>query len=353
MAPKAALSQQDLAYRDEIRALKAKWGQELVIQTHHYQRAEVVALNDFVGDSYQLAKNARDAQGARYIVFCGVRFMAEAADVLRRASQVVVHPDPQSGCPLADYAPAEQAEDAWDAIARIRGPEAVMPLVYMNSSAELKAMVGRHGGSVCTSSNAPRAFEWGFGQRQVVFFFPDEHLGRNTANRLGIAPDQVVVWDPTSADGGLEVGAIERARVILWKGYCHVHTHFTVEQIRQARQSHPGCKVVVHPECPVEVVAAADGNGSTSYLVQQAEQAPPGSTLVIGTEINLIARLASGHPDKTILPLARSLCPNMFRISLKKLRDAVASLPDPLEVVRLAEDVKADARLALDRMLSI
>ncbi len=352
MSENENLTTEDVKRLEEIREHKEKWGRELVILTHHYQRAEVVSLNDFVGDSYQLARNARDAEGARFIVFCGVRFMAEAADVLRRESQVVVHPDPRSGCPLADFAPAGRAEEAWEAITAVRGADDVMPLVYMNSLAELKAFVGRHGGSVCTSSNARRAFEWSFEQRPVVFFFPDEHLGRNTARGMGIEPDRVMLWDPDQPGGGIPTDELERARVILWKGHCHVHTHFTPEMIVASREKYPGARVVVHPECTAEVVMAADGAGSTSYLVKQVLEAEPGSTLVIGTEINLVSRLAREHPECTVVPLDRSLCPNMFRISLKKLLDSVRLLPDP-EVVEVPENIKRDARLALDRMLSL
>jgi len=222
----------------------------------------------------------------------------------------------------------------------------------MNSLAELKAFVGRHGGSVCTSSNARRAFEWGFEQRPVVFFFPDEHLGRNTARGMGIEPERVMLWDPDQPGGGIPTDELERARVILWKGHCHVHTHFTPGMIVAAREKYPGARVVVHPECTAEVVMAADGAGSTSYLVKQVIEAEPGSTLVIGTEINLVSRLAREHPGCTVVPLDRSLCPNMFRISLKKLLDSVRSLPDP-EVVEVPENIKRDARLALDRMLSL
>ncbi len=349
------LSDVETQYSEEIVAMKKKRGSELVILTHHYQRQEVVSLNDFVGDSLQLAKNARDAEGAKYIVFCGVRFMAEAAEVLRRKNQVVIHPDPMSGCPLADYAPADGAEMAWEEITDVVDKDDVMPLVYMNSSAALKAMVGRNGGSVCTSSNTARAFQWAMKKRRVVFFLPDENLGRNTALSLGISPEQIAVWDPTEDHGGLTRDQISSAKVILWKGYCHVHTHFSTKDIQRAREKFPGCRVVVHPECPPDVVDASDGSGSTAYIVKQAEQAPAGSTLVVGTEVNLVSRLASEYEDKKIVALSRSLCPNMFRISIRKLRDSVASLPNPDKdkVVSLSDEVKGEAVIALDRMLSI
>ena len=352
MIDRKHLSQEDEARCEEISSLKRQWGEQLIILTHHYQRAEVVAFHDFVGDSYQLAASARDAEAARYIVFCGVRFMAEAAEVLRRDSQVVIHPAPEAGCPLADYAPVEKADEAWQAISEIKGAEAVMPLVYMNSSVELKGMVGRNGGSVCTSSNAGRAFEWGLSQRQAVFFFPDEHLGRNTARGLGIEPGLCVVWDPDQANGGIEPDTLRQAKVILWKGHCHVHTDFTTEQIANARTKLPEAKIFVHPECRQEVVMAADGAGSTSYLVSQVEKATKGSTIIIGTEVNLVSRLAMEHPELKVIPLARSLCPNMFRISLKRLLDSLRSIPHP-EVVKVNQADKQDAQLALTRMLSI
>ena len=337
---------------EEIQKLKAKWGKELILLAHHYQRHEIADLGDRLGDSYQLAQAASEAEEARFIVFCGVKFMAEAAEILRRDNQVVVHPAEEAGCPLADFAPTDQAEEAWEHIAGVRGADSVMPLVYMNSSAALKAMVGRYGGSVCTSSNAGRAFEWGFKEREVVFFFPDEHLGRNSARGVGIPPEQVVVWDPEQAGGGIDEQDLKEAKAILWKGFCHVHTAFVPQDIQQARERFPDARVLVHPECPAEVVIAADGNGSTAYLVKEVENAEPGSTLVIGTEINLVSRLARDHQDRTVIPLKRSLCPNMFRISPKRLLDSLRSLPEP-EVVTLSEEVKKDAKLALERMLSI
>ena len=337
---------------EEIKKLKDKWGKELILLAHHYQRHEIADLGDRLGDSYELARAASQAEEARFIVFCGVRFMAEAAEVLRRESQVVVHPVAEAGCPLADFAPTDQAEKAWEYIAGVRGQDAVMPLVYMNSSAALKAMVGRYGGSVCTSSNAGRAFEWAFKQRQAVFFFPDEHLGRNSANGVGIPPEQVVVWDPQREGGGIEPGALKNAKAILWKGYCHVHTNFTPEDVQAARQRFPGARVLVHPECPVEVTSLTDGAGSTSYLVKEVENAAPGSTLVIGTEVNLVTRLARDHRDRTVVPLKDSLCHDMSRITPENLLDSLRSLPEP-EAVSLPEDVKKDAKLALERMLSI
>ncbi len=337
---------------EEVKKLKDKWGKEVIVLAHHYQRHEIADLGDRLGDSYELARAASQAGEARFIVFCGVRFMAEAAEILRRENQVVVHPVEEAGCPLADFAPRDQAEEAWEYIAKVRGADAVMPLVYMNSSAALKAMVGRYGGSVCTSSNAGRAFEWGLERREAVFFFPDEHLGRNSSRGVGIDEDRVVVWDPHREGGGIETEALKNARAILWKGHCYVHTNFTPEDVQAARKRFPEARVLVHPECPVEVTSLADGAGSTSYLVKEVESAAPGSTLVIGTEVNLVTRLARDHRDRTVVPLKDSLCQDMFRISPQNLLDSLRSLPDP-RAVSLPEDVKKDAKLALERMLSI
>jgi len=347
-----SLDPMDRERLEEIRALRARWAEELLLLAHHYQRPEVAGLGDRLGDSYELARFAREAAGARFIVFCGVRFMAEAAEVLRREGQRVIHPAPESGCPLADFAPAGAVAQALERLAAVRGPAGVMPLVYMNSSAELKALVGRQGGAVCTSSNAPRAFRWALAARGALLFLPDEHLGRNTARELGFSGEDVAVWDPDSPEGGLAEERLARARVVLWKGHCHVHTSFTVEDVAYARARLPGARILVHPECPEPVVRAVDGAGSTSYLVREARAAAPGSTLVIGTEVNLVARLARELPDRAIVPLRRSLCGNMFKISLRRVLEALRALPEA-EAVRLPEDLRADARAALERMLEI
>jgi quinolinate synthase len=347
-----ALEQIEAELGRRIAEARARWGEELVLLAHHYQRPEVAALGDRLGDSYELARFAREAERARFILFCGVRFMAEAAEVLRRDGQRVIHPAPESGCPLADFARAEDAVSALAGLAAVRGPRGVMPLVYMNSSAELKALVGREGGAVCTSSNAPRAFRWALEKRGALLFLPDEHLGRNTARGLGLTGQELAVWDPDSPGGGLSEERIARARVFLWKGHCHVHTAFSVEDVAFARARHPGARILVHPECPEPVVLAVDGAGSTAYLVAEARAAPPGSTLVIGTEVNLVTRLARELADRVILPLRRSLCGNMFKVSLGRVAAALEALPEA-EPVRLAESVRAEARLALERMLEI
>lgn len=334
-----------------LRQALSHLGPDVLLLTHHYQRAEVVALGHRVGDSYELARAAAENRLARTVVFCGVRFMAEAAEVLRREDQRVVHPEPLAGCPMADMADASQAEIAWRAL-EAAGAKDLLPVVYMNSSAQLKAWVGERGGCVCTSSNAQRAFVWALARSRRLMFLPDEHLGRNTARGMGIPESETVLWDPKLPGGGVAPSALTRARLVLWKGFCHVHTAFTVEQVRAARERWPGARVLVHPECPSEVVLAADGSGSTAYLVRAAAEAAPGSTLVIGTEINLVSRLAAHYPDRTIVPLSRSLCPNMYRLSPEKLLAVLENLAVQPSV-EVPAHVKAGALLSLQRMLDL
>ena len=346
-------SNQDMV--QAIRAAKAELGSRMVVLAHHYQRPEIVELGDFRGDSFELSRIASE-QTAEHIVFCGVHFMAESARILAKPDQRVYHPNLNAGCPMADMAEEGDVERAWAELAEVLGSDSsVIPLCYMNSNAAVKAFCGRRGGAVCTSSNADKAFRWAFGQGERILFVPDEHLGRNTSNSLGIDRDRVVVWDFREPYGGLTKDQIREAKVYLWKGYCHVHTWYTPEHIAEARARMPGCKVVVHPECREEVVAAADGVGSTSYLVNYVKNAPVGSTIVIGTEINLTSRLAYEHPDKRVVELSRSLCPNMFRINVRKLHETIVGLGDTSQIgeILIADDHIRDARLALDRMLAI
>jgi quinolinate synthase len=342
----------DAEHLEAIRVVRARWRREVLLLAHHYQRPEIVAEADRVGDSYELSRAASEERDARFIVFCGVRFMAEAAEILRQPHQRVIHPAPEAGCPMADMASVEDAQAAWEALCAARGPEAVMPVVYMNSSAALKALVARHGGCVCTSSNAGRAFRWALAKREALLFFPDEHLGRNTARELKLPGEELVVWNPREPDGGVPAAVLRRARVILWKGFCHVHTTFRVSDVDLARERHPGARVLVHPECPADVVQRADGSGSTSYLVRAVKEAPRGSVLVIGTEINLVTRLAHEHPDRQVLPLGPSLCHNMFRISPRRVREALESL-SVAEAVELPAEIKEQARAGLERMLTL
>jgi quinolinate synthase len=343
---------EEVALREEIRARKAALGPELFILTHHYQRQEIVALGDYPGDSFGLSRRAAANREARFIVFCGVHFMAESAAILAQPRQIVQIPDLKAGCLMADMADLGQVEMAWAELAEVIDGETLMPIVYMNSDASLKAFCGRRGGLVCTSANARAAMAWGFGQGGKVFFFPDQHLGRNAGNRLGLKPEEMIVWNPEKPLGGNRPADLHRARLILWDGHCHVHTRFRVEHILKMKEAFPGARVVVHPECTQEVVALADACGSTGFIANYVKEAPPGSTVIVGTEINLVSRLALEFPDREVLDLHYSLCPNMFKIDLAKLLWTLENL-GTVNVVTIPEALKAEARLALDRMLSL
>jgi quinolinate synthase len=336
----------------DILARKAALGAELVILTHHYQRPEIVALGDYRGDSLGLAIKAASAPQARYIVFCGVHFMAETAAILAQPYQTVQIPDLQAGCQMADMVAVEAVALAYGELAEIVPTAGVIPVVYVNSSAELKAFCGRRGGVVCTSANARAVLSWGLSRGQKVFFLPDQHLGGNTGRQLGLSPADMVVWNPDEPYGGNRPADLRRARLILWNGYCHVHTRFQVSHVRAAREAYPEARVVVHPECTAEVVAEADACGSTGFIVNYVREAPPGSTIFIGTEINLIRRLAQEFPDRQVLDLAYSLCPNMFRITLAKL-SAILEQVGTRHVVTVPEEIRGYASLALNRMLRL
>ena len=341
--------------RRRIRAKRAELGKELIILTHHYQRLEVVEFHDFLGDSYALAKEAAAQKTAGHIVFCGVRFMAEAADILTGPNQNVYLANKTAGCPMADMAETGDVFDSWDHIEDILGPGQVLPLSYMNSSAELKAFTGKNGGLICTSSNAEAAFNYCFKQNKKLFFFPDQHLGRNTANTKGILREKIVVYNPKLENGGLTPDDLRRADVILWYGYCHVHTNFMTGQIEKVRQQFPEAKIVVHPECSEDVVALADSVGSTSHIVSYVEKAAPGTIIAIGTEINLVHRLSVTHANKKIIGLAGdvcAMCSNMYRTSLNDLCFTLENL-DHAELIKVPEPIATDAKLALDRMLEI
>ena len=324
----------------------------MVILGHHYQRREIVELADFRGDSFELCRAAASQQEAEIIVFCGVRFMVESARVLARPDQKVYHPNERAGCPMADMANSGLVEDAWEDLEERGLASATIPVTYMNSDADLKAFTGRHGGVVCTSSNADRVFDWAFERGERIIFYPDEHLGRNVANRMGIPRDQQFIYDPRLPLGGLTEDEFRRSKVLLWKGFCHVHTHFTTDHIDAAREKWPGVYVMAHPECTEEVVGAADFAGSTSQMCRKVEEAPAGAVFAIATEINMIHRLAFDHPDKQVHTLSRSLCPNMYRVNLYNLYDTVRDF-DAAEEVTLRDEVMRDAKLALDRMLAL
>lgn len=342
----------DKEITEQILAIKESLGDKLLILTHHYQRKEIVDLGNHRGDSFGLSQKAAADKAARFIVFCGVHFMAESAAILCQPHQTVQIPDLEAGCWMADMAHIYIVEKAWRELSSVAGEGSVMPVVYMNSDADIKAFCGHRGGAVCTSSNAPVAFEWALGEREKVLFFPDQHLGRNTGNQMGIPPEEMIVWKPEKPLGGNTPNSIKKAKVILWEGYCLVHTRFRVEHVLKMRQRFPEAKIVVHPECTQEVVALADAVGSTGFIVKYVENAPPQTTIIVGTEVNLVNRLALENPDKNVLELHHSLCPNMFKINLENLSWTLENL-GAVNVVEVPESVKQDARVALDRMLAL
>ncbi|KFI90493.1 quinolinate synthase NadA [Bifidobacterium ruminantium] len=355
----------DEELQERIKAAKSRLGDKLLILGHFYQRDEIIVHADFVGDSFQLAKNATERPDADHIVFCGVHFMAETADILSTPEQTVTLPNLSAGCSMADMANIDQVEDCWEQLSEIcgvkpdtDGRQQIVPVTYMNSSAALKAFCGRHGGIVCTSSNAHAVLEWAFARGKRVLFFPDQHLGRNTALAMGMSLDQMPVWNPYKPAGGAEDPSVYAdAKMILWKGFCSVHQRFTVEQIERARKAYPGVKVIVHPECSMDVVNAADGTGSTAYIVKEIANAPAGSAVAVGTEINLVNRLAAQYPDKTVFCLDPVVCPcsTMYRIHPAYLAWALENIEQGNIVNRITvdEDTARDAKIALQRMLEV
>jgi len=345
----------DTGLDERIGAAVDKLGSDLVILGHHYQRDEVIRFARFRGDSLKLAQQAAGCD-AKFIVFCGVHFMAESADVLRRPGQVVILPDLNAGCSMADMAEIGQVETCWDELESL-GSLGVVPVTYMNSTAAIKAFTGEHGGSVVTSSNAARVLEWAFGKGQRVLFLPDEHLGRNTAFGMGIPLDQMVVWDPYQELGGNTEEAIRRAKLILWKGYCSVHQRFRPEHVDRVRAEHPGIRVIVHPECSFEVVQKADDTGSTEGILKKVMASPPGSSWAVGTEIHLVNRLAKTLTDRKVISLDPHVCvcTTMFRITPQHLLWALENLLEGNVVNRISvpEPQRHWARVALDRMLQL
>jgi len=349
-----------------IATARAKLGTRLVILGHHYQRDEVIKYADARGDSFKLAQFAAARPEADYILFCGVHFMAESADILSGPHQTVILPNPAAGCSMADMANIAEVEECWEALDTLYrdeptgaegDPQSVIPVTYMNSAANLKAFCGRNGGIVCTSSNAAQVMAWAFARGKRVLFFPDEHLGRNTALKMGIPEEQIVVWNQRLDFGGIEDDeTLMRAKVILWKGWCSTHARFTAAQIEQARKDYPGVRVLVHPECRHEVVAAADLNGSTEYIVKAVSEAPAGTIWAIGTEINLVKRLAKEHPDQTIFCLDPVVCPcsTMYRIHPAYIAWVLEELVEGRVVnqVRVDDETAKWAKVALERMLA-
>ena len=364
--PDAYLNLQDEEMALRIAAARAALGDRLVILGHHYQRDEVIRFADYTGDSFKLAGAIANHPAADYIVFCGVHFMAESADILALPHQRVILPDLAAGCSMADMAPADQLEVCWSELRQLglaspalSGVEGrVVPVTYINSAAAIKSLVGENGGTVCTSSNAAATLTWGWQQKEKILFLPDQHLGRNTAFKMGIPLDEMVVWDPYEPFGGLTRDQLEHAKLILWKGHCSVHVRFTTQQVAKVRAEHPGITVIVHPEVPFDVLQAADDSGSTEYILKTVRDAAPGTSWAVATEVHLVHRLAEEvAPAKTVVSLDQfgCLCSTMFRVSPNHLLWVLDSLVDG-EVVNeivVPEPQKKWAKIALDRMLSI
>ncbi|HEY8544711.1 MAG TPA: quinolinate synthase NadA [Acidimicrobiales bacterium] len=336
---------------------KATLGDRLFVLGHHYQRDEIIRWADARGDSYRLSVLAQERPEAEFIVFCGVHFMAESADILTHDGQKVVLPDLNAGCSMADMADIDEVEEAWEALAEVTDVERIVPITYMNSAASLKAFVGRHGGAVCTSTNARAVLEWAFRQGDKVLFFPDQHLGRNTGVAMGYGLDEMRVWNPRHERGGLSEADCKDARFLLWKGHCSIHQRFRPENVEAFRAEHPEGIVVVHPECPHETVLLADQVGSTDYIIKAVAAAPAGSTIAVGTEVHLVNRLAQEHPDKTVVSLDPLICPcsTMNRIDLPHLAWVLEELVEGRVPNQITVDpVTAEqAKVALQRMLEL
>jgi quinolinate synthase len=366
LKPYKSLSNDDLTER--IKAVKADFGPRLLVLGHHYQQDEVIALSDLQGDSYQLSQMAAASSECRYIAFCGVHFMAETADILanrpeklaeRAGERVkVVLPDMAAGCSMADMAAIEQVEAAWEEMGEVIDTGDVTPVTYINSAASLKAFCGRHGGIVCTSSNAAAVLKWSFERRSRVLFFPDQHLGRNTAKAMGIPLDEMCVWDPHGAElGGNSQEQIERSKVLLWRGHCSVHAMFRPEHVDMFRAKYPGIKILVHPECSMEVVDKSDVRGSTSKIIKTVAEAPAGTKWAIGTELHLVNRLKHEHPEQEIhfLSPVVCMCATMYRIDLAHLCWSLENLAagTPVNVIQVDDETAHHSLVALERMLAV
>jgi len=355
--PEKYLGLSDAEMETRIRAAKEQLGSRLVILGHHYQRDEVIRFADYTGDSFRLARQIAGRPDADYIVFCGVHFMAESADILCAPHQQVILPDLAAGCSMADMADPDDLENCWDELQQM-GIEGVVPVTYINSAAAIKSFIGERGGTVCTSSNAMATLKWAFARGEKILFLPDQHLGRNTAYKMGIPLDEMVVWNPHEIFGGLDPEQVKKAKMILWKGHCSVHERFTAKQIETVRKQHPGIRVIVHPEVPWDVVQAADDNGSTEYILKTVRESAPGSAWAVGTEVHLVNRLANEvAPDKTVISLDQfgCLCSTMFRVSPNHLLWILEELVDGRVHNRIVvpDERKHWNRVALDRMLSI
>jgi quinolinate synthase len=366
LKPYKSLSNEELTRR--IQAVRAEFASRLLILGHHYQQDEVIALSDLQGDSYQLSQMAAASTDCRFIAFCGVHFMAETADILANRPEklaerggervTVVLPDMAAGCSMADMAAIEQVEAAWEEMGEVIDTADVTPVTYINSAANLKAFCGRHGGIVCTSSNAAAVLKWAFARRSRVLFFPDQHLGRNTAKAMGIPLDEMCVWDPHASElGGNSAEQVAKSKVLLWRGHCSVHAMFRTEHVDMFRAKYPGIKILVHPECSMEVVDKSDVRGSTSKIIKTVEAAPPGTKWAIGTEMHLVNRLKHQHPEQEIhfLSPVVCMCATMYRIDLAHLCWSLENLAagTPVNVITVDDETKHHALVALERMLMV
>lgn len=355
--PKKYLGVSPTLLTEKIRNAKRLLGRKVVILGHHYQRDEVIQFADYTGDSFKLSQYAASQKEAEFIMFCGVHFMAETADILTSDDQNVILPNMTAGCSMSDMAITDDVLDCWDDLNDIVTNQIITPITYMNSTADIKSLCGKNNGVVCTSSNAKNTFEWALEKQGKILFLPDQHLGRNTASRMGISDKEMILWDPFKSLGGNSVEDIEKSKIILWKGHCSVHTRFTVDQIKNARKKHPDVKVIVHPECTSDVVDAADIDGSTESIINEVRNSSPGSTWAIGTEINLVKRLANENQDKNIFCLDSIVCPcaTMYRIHPAYLLWMLDSLisESPVNVIEVDPNKKKYAKKALDLMLSL
>ena len=355
--PKQYLKLDGIELHDRIIEAKNKLGDRALILGHHYQRDEVIRYADAIGDSFKLAQFSATQKSSEFFIFCGVHFMAETADILSNDSQKVILPNLTAGCSMADMADIDDVLDCWDDLTDILGTDVVVPITYMNSTASIKALCGRNGGIVCTSSNAVDAFEWAFSKSPKVLFLPDQHLGRNTAVQMGIPLEDMLVWNPNKQLGGHTEESLQKAKVILWQGHCSVHTRFKLNQVKMARQKYSDIKILVHPECTLEVVDAADMVGSTEYIINAVSSAPSGSVWGIGTEISLVNRLAQENPDKTVFCLDSVVCPcsTMYRIHPAYLAWVLDQLCNDTVVNQITVEpkMKIQAKRSLDRMLAL
>ena len=342
---------------ENISTARKKLGDRVVILGHHYQRDEVIKFSDKRGDSFKLSQYAADQESAEYIIFCGVHFMAETADILSSDNQKVILPNLTAGCSMADMAQTDDVLACWDALQNVIQNETVIPITYMNSTADIKSLCGKNDGIVCTSSNADKAFEWAYAKGDKVLFLPDQHLGRNTAVKMGISLDEMILWNPFKPMGGNSEESVKKAKLILWQGHCSVHTRFTVSQIEEARVKYNDVNVVVHPECTLDVVNAADSVGSTEHIKTVIEQSAPGTIWAVGTEISLVNRIRDENPDKTVFCLDSVVCPcsTMYRIHPAYLSWVLDGINEGVTVnqIMVDEDTKKYSKVALERMLSL